>query len=196
MRIFVIVLMMILSIGNNNIYAQSVYEMGSKVSNFSMKSVDGKTYSLSDYDNKKAVVVIFTTNHCPYAKLYEDRIIAIQSKYAGQGVQVIAINPNDASIMPEDSFEEMIKRSNEKGFNFPYLHDTEKVFADFGAKRTPEVFLLDSNDTIVYHGAIDDNARDEESVDDKYLENAIDALLSGKEINPKDTKAIGCSIKQ
>lgn len=175
------------------------YKIGDKASDFKLKNVDGKMVSLGDYKGTKGFIVIFTCNHCPFAKAYEDRIISINKKYEGLGFPVIAINSNDPEIQPEDSYDLMITRAKEKGFNFPYLFDEgQKVLPLYGATRTPHVFLLNKkgNDLIVeYIGAIDDNYKDASMVKEKYLENAVDALLAGKEIALKETKAVGCGIK-
>jgi peroxiredoxin len=143
--------------------------------------------------------VIFTCNHCPYAKAYEDRIIALDKKYKEKGYPVIAINPNDPEVQPEDSFENMQVRAKEKGFTFPYLFDAkQEVYPAYGATKTPHVYLLNKESgklVVKYIGTIDDNYADEKAVEEKYLANAIDALLKDKMPSPDFTKAIGCSIK-
>lgn len=180
------------------VFAQGL-KVGDKAADFKLKNVDGKFVSLADYKSAKGVVVIFTCNHCPYAKAYEDRIIDIHKKYASKGFPVVAINPNDPAVQPEDSFDKMVSRAKEKNYPFVYLFDEgQKVFPVYGATKTPHVFLLQKkgNDFIVeYIGTIDDNYKDSGAVKEKYLENAIDALLGGKEIALKETKAIGCSVK-
>ncbi|MDC6384417.1 thioredoxin family protein [Flagellimonas taeanensis] len=172
------------------------YEIGDVASDFSLKNVDGKMVSLSDYANAKGFLVIFTCNTCPYAKAYEDRIIALDRKYKSRGVPVIAINPNSKS---GDGFAEMKERAKEKGFTYPYLYDEgQKVYPQYGATRTPHVFLLEKTakgNVVRYIGAIDDNYQDASQVKDKFVENAVDAMLAGKEIDPSTTKAIGCGIK-
>jgi len=175
------------------------YQVGDMAADFSLKNVDGTMVSLSDFDSAKGFMVIFTCNTCPYAQAYEDRIIALDAKYKPQGVPVIAINPNDPGIQPGDSFDKMKQRASEKGFTFPYLLDEgQTVFPKYGATRTPHVFLLEktpSGNMVKYIGAIDDNYQDASQVDETFVENAVDAMLAGGEINPKTTKAIGCSIK-
>ncbi|SFC58349.1 AhpC/TSA family protein [Flagellimonas taeanensis] len=172
------------------------YEIGDVASDFSLKNVDGKMVSLSDYANAKGFLVIFTCNTCPYAKAYEDRIIALDRKYKSRGVPVIAINPNSKS---GDGFAEMKERAKEKGFTYPYLYDEgQKVYPQYGATRNPHVFLLEKTakgNVVRYIGAIDDNYQDASQVKDKFVENAVDAMLAGKEIDPSTTKAIGCGIK-
>ena len=172
------------------------YAVGDKATDFSLKNVDGKMVSLADMEDAKGYIVIFTCNHCPFSVMYEDRIIALQKEFGPQGYPVVAINPNDPAANADDSYELMIVRAKEKGFNFPYLFDDgQKVFPKYGAKKTPHVFVLDDKMTVQYIGAIDDNARDEEAVEDRYVAMAIQALQNGEKVDPAVTKAIGCSIK-
>ena len=176
--------------------AQAQYSVGDKATDFLLKGVDGKMHSLEDNVDSKGTIVVFTCNHCPFAIMYEDRLIELQKEYGPKGYNVVAINPNDPAANAEDSYELMIVRAKEKGFNFPYLFDEgQKIYPQYGATKTPHVYLLDADHTVQYIGAIDDNARDEEAVEVRYLANAIDALIAGKEINPSYTKAIGCGIK-
>lgn len=180
------------------IWAQG-YKPGDKAIDFKLKNIDGRHVSLADYSEAKGFIVVFTCNHCPFSKMYEDRIIALDKKYKSLGYPVIAINPNDPKKQPEDSFDKMIERAKEKGFTFPYLFDeTQEVARTYGATNTPHVFVLkkEGKDLIVsYIGAIDDSPRDASKVNKKYVEQAVDALLNGKEIEVKQAKAIGCTIK-
>lgn len=175
------------------------YKVGDKVDNFSLKNVNGKTVSLNDYSKKEGVIVIFTCNHCPYAKAYEQRIIDLDKKYAKQGFPVIAINPNDPTDYPNDSFENMVKRSKEMKYSFPYLFDEQQsVYPVFGATKTPHVYLLKKTKKgfeVAYIGAIDDNTESAEKVKVKYVENAIASIKKGEKVTLAETKAIGCSIK-
>ena len=178
------------------VIAPSGYKIGDTATDFKLKSVDGKMYSMSDYKSAKGFIVVFTCNHCPFAKKYEDRINDLAKKYKSKGYVLLAINPNDPSVQPDDSYELMQKRAKEKGFAFPYLFDEgQKIFPQYGATKTPHVFLLDKNRVVKYIGAIDDNVDSAAEVKEKYLENAIAALESGKTPSPEVTKAIGCSIK-
>lgn len=174
------------------------YKVGDIATDFNLKNVDESFVSLTDFEDAKGFIVIFTCNHCPYSVLYEDRIIALDKKYKGT-YPVIAINPNDPEAQPADSFELMQKRAKEKGFTFPYLlDDGQKIYPQYGATRTPHVFLLNKEDkglVVKYIGAIDDNSRNAEDVKVKYVEDAVDALLAGNTIETTATKAIGCSIK-
>lgn len=175
------------------------YTIGDVATDFSLKDVNGKMVSLKNYGNAKGFIVIFTCNHCPFAKAYEDRIIALDKKYSAKGYPVIAINPNNPAVAKDDSYELMKVRAKEKGFTFPYLFDDgQKIYPQYGATKTPHVFILEKTakgNVVKYIGAIDDNYEDESAVKQKYVENAVDALLKGNEIEVKQTKAIGCSIK-
>ncbi len=176
------------------------YKIGDKATDFSLKNVDGKMVSLSDFKDAKGFIVIFTCNHCPFAKAYEDRIIALDKEYKTKGYPVIAINPNDAEIVPDDSYDNMIIRAKEKSFTFPYLRDeTQEIANTYGATRTPHVYVLNKengNLIVKYIGTIDDNYQDESAVTKTYLADAVDALLQHKAPDPDFTKAIGCSIKR
>ena len=175
------------------------YDIGDIAADFSLKNVDGKMVSLSDYKDAKGFLVIFTCNMCPYAKAYEDRINALDAKYKELGVPVIAINPNNPAKQPGDGFEEMKIRAKDKGFTFPYLlYEGQKVFPQYGATRTPHVYLLEKTEKgnmVRYIGAIDDNYQNAGQVEEKYVENAVDSMLSGQKIEVTTTRAIGCSIK-
>lgn len=175
------------------------YKVGDKASDFKLKNVDGKMVSLKDFPNAKGYVVVFTCNNCPYAKAYQDRIIALDEKYKAKGFPVIAINSNDPSISPEDSYDKMIVRAKEKGYTFPYLFDeSQNVYRTYGAQRTPHAFLIhkEGNDMVVkYIGAIDDNYQDASQISQSYLSGAIEAVIAGKTPEPTFTKAIGCGIK-
>ena len=162
---------------------------------FALMGTDGKTYSLADYKDKKGVAVIFTCNACPYAKAFEDRINKLAKEYQAKGIAFVAINPNDPGRVPEDSYDNMVKRAKEKGFVFPYVYDsTSEVAAAYGAKVTPHVFLLDANSKLVYRGRVEDET-DAKKAKSRDLKEALNALLAGKPIKMAETKAFGCSIK-
>jgi peroxiredoxin len=191
-------LILFLVTGTSLLFSQG-YKVGDKVKDFSLKNVDGKMVSMADYKDAKGFIVVFTCNHCPFAIAYEQRIMALDVKYRPLGYPVIAINPNDPAIVPDDSFENMVSHSKEKGYTFPYIFDeTQEVAKAFGATKTPHVFLLNkqkSNLVLEYIGAIDNNTDDATKADKKYVENAVDALLAGKSPEVKETKAIGCGVK-
>lgn len=177
----------------------SGYEIGNVATDFSLKNIDGKNVSLKDFKSAKGFIVIFTCNHCPYAVAYEDRIIALDKKYKKLGYPVIAINPNNPEKSKGDGYEDMIVRSKEKKFTFPYLFDEgQKIYPQYGATKTPHVYVLqktEKGNVVQYIGAIDDNYEDEKAVKVKYVEDAVNALLKNKEVQVKTTKAIGCTIK-
>ncbi len=170
--------------------------VGDVAPNFSLKNIDGKTVSLDSYKDAKGYVVIFTCNTCPYAVMYEQRIIELHDKYAAKGYPVIAINPNDPEVKPGDSFEKMQQRAAAKEFPFAYLFDDgQEVYPAYGATRTPHIYLLDANKTVQYIGALDNNPQDASAVTTKYVEEAIAALEAGEKPSTTYTKAIGCGIK-
>jgi len=175
------------------------YKVGDTATDFSLKNVDGKMVSLKDIKNAKGYIVVFTCNHCPYAQAYEDRIVALNNKYKALGYPVVAINPNNPEKEKADSFANMQQRAKDKKFSFPYLLDEgQKIFPQYGATKTPHVYVLQKTtkgNVVKYIGAIDDNYEDAKAVKQKYVENAVDALLNNKDVTVKETKAIGCSIK-
>ncbi len=175
--------------------AKDGYEVGDKVADFKLKNVDGKMVSLADFKTAKGFIVMFDCNTCPVSKAYNERILALNKKYASQGFPVIAINPNDPSVSAGDSFEKMVDYAKKKGYDFPYLVDeTQNVAKAFGATNTPHVFVLTKDLTVAYIGSID-NSRDAGNVTKKYVEEAVDALLAGTEVPTPKTKAVGCTIK-
>jgi peroxiredoxin len=183
-----------------NLLAAEGYKVGDKAADFKLKNVDGRFVSLANYPKAKGFVVVFTCNNCPYAKAYQDRILAIDKEYREKGFPVIAINPNDPTVEPGDSYEAMVVRAREKAYTFPYLYDDQhEVFRKYGATRTPHFFILEKNDQgeliVRYIGAMDDNYQDAGAVKQRYVENALDALLGNQEPEPNFTKAIGCGVK-
>ena len=171
-------------------------EIGEKIIPFKLIGVDGHEHSLSDYDEKSAIVLIFSCNHCPYVQAWEDRIVSVQSDYREAGVQVIVINSNDAEQYPEDGFVQMKDRAERKAFNFPYLCDeTQQVARAYNAERTPEVFVFGRNRDLHYHGAIDDNYDSAESVTQTYLRDALDEILRDDLPSVDFTDPVGCTIK-
>lgn len=175
------------------------YKVGDEASDFSLKNIDGQMVSLAQMTDAKGYIVIFTCNHCPYAKAYEGRILDLDKKYKALGYPVVAINPNDPVIQPEDSYEAMQINAKEKGFTFPYLFDEkQEVYPVYGATKTPHVYLIqkeNGKNIVKYIGAIDDNYEKPAEVKVKYVENAVDALLAGKPVDETKTVAVGCSIK-
>ncbi len=175
------------------------YAVGNAATDFKLKNVDNTLVSLSDYTDAKGFIVIFTCNHCPYSVAYEDRIIALDKMFKNEGYPVIAINPNNPKAYPDDSFDNMKVRSKEKGFTFPYLFDEgQLIYPQYGATKTPHVYVLEKTkegNIVRYIGAIDNNYKDAAAADNKYVEDAVNALLKGEKVPVEVTKAIGCSIK-
>ena len=177
----------------------SGYKVGDKATDFKLKNINGKMVSLADYKDAKGFIVVFTCNHCPFAKAYEQRIIDLDKKYASKGFPVIAINPNDKDMVPEDAPENMVKRAKDQKYTFPYLYDeTQEIAKSYGATRTPHVFILSKKgdeNVVEYIGSIDDNSDAPSAVKTKYVENALMEIMAGKPVSNSYTKAIGCSIK-
>ena len=173
----------------------STLALGSRAPEFDLPGVDGGRHSLSSFGGSSVLVVMFSCNHCPYVKDYEDRMVGIQKDYASKGVQLVAINSNDAKAYPEDDFPEMVKRAKAKGFNFPYLRDeSQEVVEAYGGVCTPHVFAFDGGRVLRYRGRIDDS-RDASKVTSHDLRNALDDMLAGRPVRVPDTRPFGCSIK-
>jgi thiol-disulfide isomerase/thioredoxin len=179
--------------------------IGDAAPDFSLPGVDGKTYSLADFAGSKVLVVAFTSNHCPTAQAYEERLKKIVVDYAPKGVALVAIQPNSTKGLRldelgyselGDSFADMKIRAKEKAFNFPYVDDgeTQKTARAYGCKATPHVFAFDAARTLRYAGRIDDSERPE-YVKVSDLRNALDAMLAGEEVKVQTTPAFGCSTK-
>src|SRR5262245_46292837 len=180
-------------------------KIGAKAPNFDLPGVDGKNWKLSDFDQSKVLVVIFTCTHCPTAQYYEERIKQIVTDYKDKGVAVVGIMPNDPKSVRldelawtdlSDSFPEMKIRAKDRGYNFPYLYDgdTESVARAYGPVATPHAFVFDRERKLRYAGAIDDSERIQK-VTKNYLRDALDAVLSEKEPPVTQTKVVGCSVK-
>jgi peroxiredoxin len=169
---------------------------GIPMADVKMKSVDGKELAIADVKQPAGTLVVFTCNHCPFAKMWETRIVELGNTYAAKGIGVVAVNANDPKVAAEDSYDDMQKRAKERGMQFPYVvDDTSNVARAFGATKTPEAFLFDKDGKLVYHGAVDDNGQEPSKVENAYLKNALDAVASGKDVPVKETKSIGCGIK-
>jgi peroxiredoxin len=157
-----------------------------------LPGIDDRLHALSGYKDAEAIVLVFTCNHCPVARAYEDRLNAFHTDYAGKGVRLVAVNVNN---LPADRLDKMKERAAAKGFKFPYLHDaSQKIGHDYGARVTPHVFVLDGERRLAYRGAVDDSQR-VERVKVHYLRDAVDALLAGKKPARPDTRPFGCSVK-
>ena len=165
---------------------------------FSLLNVDGKMVSLADYPDAKGFIIVFTCNHCPFARLYSERLNKLSEKYKSQGVPLLAISSTDTLMYAEDGFEEMKKKANEEHFNFPYLYDgKQEVARNYKADRTPQAFILwkiAGNWTVSYKGAIDDNGAEPELVQKEFVSLALDELLSGKPVSIATTSSVGCKL--
>lgn len=169
-------------------------QIGDSAPSFMLPGTDGHSHVFGGED-EHPTVVIFTCNHCPYALAWEDRLLAVGRDYLHHGVRFLAINPNDAEQKPADSFDEMKKRVAENPWPFPYLRDeTQEVAAKYGAKTTPDVFVFDAEDRLVYRGAPDADYEDE-SQNAQWLRDALDAVLAGSSPATAETESVGCSVK-
>jgi peroxiredoxin len=160
-----------------------------------LDNVDGRELTLAQVAGPKGTLVIFSCNHCPWVRAWEERLVTIGNTDSKRGVGVIAVSSNDPQVYPEDALPQMKERAKAKNYEFPYVLDTTSdVGRAFGATHTPEAFLFDASGHLVYHGAIDDNARDVAAVKHHYLRDALDALLAGRRPAVQETKALGCAI--
>lgn len=178
----------------------TMQELGKKAPPFQLPGVDGKTYSLENFTNSKALLVIFMCNHCPYVIAVQERINVLAKKFASQKVSVVGINSNDSVRYPDDSFDAMKARSKEKGYVFPYLFDESQAVAKaYDAVCTPDFFLYENDPSagfiLKYRGRLDDNWKDPKAVTREDLSLAIEALLNNKSIDPDQKPSMGCSIK-
>jgi glutathione peroxidase-family protein len=161
-----------------------------------MADISGKDVSLNDAKGKNGLLVIFSCNTCPWVIAWEDRYVELADTYKDKGVGIVAINSNEKQFETVDSMKEMQAHAKEQGYNFYYTMDNgSKLASEFGATRTPHIYLFDKKDKLVYRGAIDDNARKPDKVENTYLADAIDNMLAGSAIDPAATKALGCAIK-
>ncbi len=171
-------------------------KIGAQAPDFSLPGIDGKTYSLASFKDKKILGILFTCNHCPYVQGWEERFVAIQRDYAAKGFQLVGINANETKNYPEDSFDKMVIRAREKGYNFPYLRDEDqKVAKAYDAACTPEIYVFDAQRRLQYHGRVDDNYKNPKEVKFHDLRNALGDLLEARPVRTPLTPALGCSIK-
>lgn len=176
--------------------ANKSLQIGASAPDFALPGTDGKTHTLASFADKKALVVCFSCNHCPYVQAAEERMVAFQRDFGPQGAHLVCINSNDESVYPEDSFDDMKKRAKAKGFNFTYLRDaTQSVAKAYGAQCTPEFFVFGPDRKLAYHGRIDDGYKVAENAKKHDLRDATTAVLSGGKVAEPVTMAMGCSIK-
>jgi len=170
----------------------------SDIQDFRLKNVDGRMVSMKDFPDAKGFIIIFTCNHCPFAKLYPPRLNALNAKYKPLGYPLIAISSTDTILYEEDTYPKMVEKATSEAFNFPYLFDeTQSVAQNFKAQKTPHAYVLQKVKggwDIRYNGAIDDNGGEPEAVTQAFVANAVDALLAGKSVAVHETKSIGCQI--
>ena len=190
-----IIIQFFLSFG---ILFSSELEIGEKMPGIDhlLLGLNGKNITLGDIKGAKGTLVIFSCNTCPWVLRWEDRYVSIASRYLQKGIGMIAVNSNISRFKGEDSLKKMLKHAEKNNYNFPYAQDPKaKLAYAFGATKTPHVYLFDNQNTLVYRGAIDDNARDESNVEEAFLINALDQMLAGERITKSVSKALGCSIK-
>lgn len=171
-------------------------KVGERAPPFDLPNVDGRRVQLHDFAGSKALVVAFWCNHCPYVRAYERRFVEWADAVRPMGVGVVAINSNDEVNYPEDSFDHMVTRAKEQGYNFPYLRDRDQSVAHlYGAQCTPHFLVFDSGFRLQYQGRFDDNKDKPDQVKEGYLPDAVDAMLAGRPVPRDTTWAIGCSVK-
>ncbi|MBD2756179.1 thioredoxin family protein [Spirosoma validum] len=175
------------------------YNLGDAIADFHLKNVDGRTVSLADYRTQKGLIVVFTSNHCPFSKNYEDRLMALDRKFAPQGYPILAIMPNDPAAYEDDSFDNMKARARDRSYPYAYVIDeTQSTARAFGATRTPQVYVLKQTNgqfILEYVGTVDDSPQDSASAQRRYVDEAVSSLLSGRPVQSPITKPIGCAIK-
>ncbi len=163
---------------------------------FNLVGIDDKSYSLENISFNKGLVVIFTCNHCPYAQAAWPLLAELAREYQKKGIAFVAINPNDESAYPEDSFEKMKEKAKELNLDFPYLRDaTQEIARAYKAQCTPDIYVFDSKKTLYYHGRINDNWQDPAKVKSYDLKDALDSLVDGRPYPEKQFPSMGCSIK-
>jgi len=172
-----------------------VFTIGAAAPDFgNLLGIDGERYSLSSFQDKRLLVLLFISNGCPTVKACQDRMIKIQKHYGAKSVQLLGLNSNNAYLSPADTYAEMVLRVQEKGFNFPYVKDEDGTVArSYGALCTPHVFLMDEERRLRYRGRIDDS-RNPDRVTVSDLRNAIEDLLVNRSVRVPETTPFGCSI--
>ena len=172
------------------------FEIGQKAPSFeNLEGVDGEQYSMSSFDDKEIMILLFMANRCPTARVYTDRLKAIQTDYEQKGVQLIGINSDNQYFFSLESLPNMTVVSDERGYNFPYLKDRDQSLAKkYGALVTLHAFVLDKERRLRYRGRVDDS-RDPSKVTVSDLRNALDDLLSSREIKVPETRPFACSIE-
>jgi peroxiredoxin len=169
--------------------------IGDKAPEFELPDTEGAPWSAPNGDGANATVVVFTCNHCPYALAWHDRIAQAARDYADRGVRFLAISSNDAERYPRDSYDAMKARVAKEDWPMPYLYDqTQEVARAYGAKTTPDLFVVDSEGRLAYRGAPDSDY-DDPAQQAQWLRDALDAVLGGEQPARAETRPVGCSIK-
>jgi peroxiredoxin len=171
-------------------------QVGEKAPDFKLPATDGKTYQLSDFDDAKVLVVFFTCNHCPYVLGSDEVTRQTAEKFASQGVKFVGINSNSKNTYPEDDFEHMVARMEEKKFPWLYLYDeSQEIALAYGALRTPHFYVFDEDRQLIYTGRGVDNPRETSKMTVNNLERALEEHLAGKPVSVPLTNPIGCNVK-
>jgi peroxiredoxin len=171
-------------------------KLGTPATDFSLPSVDGKVFRLSDFTAKQVLAVFFICSHCPYVQAIEDRIIRLGRELEDKGVQFVGICSNDPTDYPDDSPQNLLKRWKEKQYGFPYLIDeSQEVARVYGAVCTPDIFVFDAQRRLAYHGQLDNNWKDAHAVTRQDLREAVELILTGRKPSPEQVPSMGCSIK-
>lgn len=177
--------------------ASTMLQLGTSAPDFSLLNVDGRTLTLADFRGAPALLVMFVCNHCPFVKHVAGELRRLAADYQPRGVAIVAINSNDSSKYPEDSPERMVHEVEERGYTFPYLFDEDQVVAKaYRAACTPDFFLFDAEQRLVYRGQLDDSRpKSEIPVTGADLRAALDAVLAGRPVAERQRPSIGCNIK-
>lgn len=171
-------------------------EIGQQAPDFRLPATDGNTYQLSDFEDAKTLVVFFTCNHCPYVLGSDEVTRRTAERFAPHGVRFVGINANSVNTKPDDSFEHMVERMQEKQFPWLYLRDdSQQVALAYGALRTPHFFVFDQDRRLVYTGRGVDNPKETDKMTVNDLENALTEHVAGKPISVPLTNPIGCNVK-
>jgi peroxiredoxin len=171
--------------------------LGTKAPGFSLLNVDGTMVSLADFLGKPALLVMFMCNHCPYVKHVANALALLGQEYQAKGVGIVGISSNDVSKHPADSPEQMVAEAEERGYNFPYLYDeTQEVALAYRAACTPDFYIFDRDQKLVYRGQLDASRPDSGiPVTGSDVRAALDAILAGKPVSSKQRPSLGCNIK-
>ncbi len=190
-------ILIIFLIGTAELFAQSTSLIGKKIQPFTLKNIDHSLISINGIKQAKGFMVIFTCNHCPFAKLYSKRLNELNKKYKKKGVPLLAINSMDSFLYKEESFELMQQIAKKEKYNFPYLQDaTQKVGKNFEAQHTPKAYVIwkeINNWVIEYEGVIDNDGEHPEKAH-SYLSEAVEQLLNNKKVSVPKTESFGCRI--